>query len=31
VYSRSGSSHDSQAIARLMKELEEEFGLQPKH
>src|SRR5210317_1965928 len=31
VYTRSGSSHDSQAIARLMKELEEEFGLQPKH
>jgi len=31
VYSRTGASHDSQAIARLMKELEDEFGLQPKH
>ena len=31
VYSRSGSSHDSEAIRRLMAELEQEFGLQPKH
>jgi len=30
VYSRSGSSHDSEAIRRLMAELETEFGLEPR-
>lgn len=31
VYAKTSKSHDSEAIARLMRELEDEFGLQPKH
>jgi len=31
VYAKTAKGHDSEAINRLMRELEEEFGLQPKH
>ena len=31
VYSNSGAKHDQAAISRLLKELEDDFGLTPKH